>query len=549
MKGYAPLALLMGLILTLGGCGKKGEKILARVGDHVVTLSEFQQRWERGLHGEISSPEKELELRKKTLDLIIEDKLMIIGAYEQKLNESPEVKEKIEESKPRILLRVLYNKEIKDKVKVSKSELREYYDKLGVEVRARHILVKTEEEAKKIKEELDRGADFVQLAKEKSTDRRTKDKGGDLGFLKWGKVPPFEEVAFKLKPGEISQPVKDRLGWHIIKVVERKKVEREPLDRLKPQIESQLRRSKEKKRVDEYITQLKERANLEYVPKTLELVISKYKEAKEKMEFTDEEKERILVKYKGGAWKLGRFAEQLAKFGPFRHPKFEKEKDVKNFVEQHILQDLLVDAAKREGIESTSEFKKELKKAEERILLGKMQKEVIPKGVTVSDDEVKAYYQSHQDKFKVPAKVNIREIQVKTKEEAEKLLKRIKRGASFKKLAKERSLRKWAAKKGGEMGYFEERRYPALFKAAWDLKRGQIAGPIKSRGGNWSIIKLIGKKKERVQPLKEVEEKAKNWALAEKRKKVKAEWLENMRKKVKITIDEKLLESTVETKA
>jgi len=552
MKRYASLFLLLGLILALSGCGKKeGEKILARVGDHQITLSDFQQRWAHGLHAKFTSRQQELDIRKKTLDLIIDDKLMIIGAYEKKLNESPEVKSQLEEAKPRILLRVLYTKEIKDKVKVNDADVKAYYDKLGVEVGARHILVKTEDEARKIKEELDKGADFAQLAKEKSTDPSTKDKGGDLGFFKWGKmVGPFQEVAFKLKPGEISQPVKSRFGWHIIKVEERKKVEREPLKKLKPQIESQLKRSQERKRVDEYIAQLKQKANLEYDPKALQLVLSKYKGGKGKIEFTDQEKGMVLLKYKGGKWTLGRFADELAKVGPFRRPKFVKEEDVKNFVEQQILQDLLVDAAKQEGIEANPEFKRELKKSEERILLTKMQREVLPKGVSVSDEEAKAYYQSHQDRFKVAAQVNIREIQVKTKEEAEKLLKRIKRGGSFKRLAKQKSLRKWAAKKGGEMGYFEARRYPELFKAAWGLKkRGQLAGPIKTKGNNWSIIRLLGKKEERIQAFDEVKEKARNLALAEKREKVKGEWLANMRKKVKITINEKLLESTVETKA
>ncbi len=550
MKRYASLALLLGLVLALSGCGKKGgEKILARVGDHQITLSEFEGRWERGLQKQFTSREQELDIRRKTLDLIIDDKLMIIGAYEQKLDESPEVKKQLEDGKPRILLRVLYTKEIKDKAKVSNADVKAYYDKLEFEVRARHILVKTEEEAKKIKDELDNGADFAQLAKEKSTDPSTKDKGGDLGFFKWGKmVGPFQEVAFKLKPGEISQPVKSRFGWHIIKVEERKKVEREPFDRQKPQIEAQLKRTKERERVDEYMDQLKAKANLQFLPKAVKLILSKAKEGKGKIEFTDEEKKIVLLKYNGGEWTLGKFADELAKVGPFRRPKFGKEDEVKNFVEGALMQDLLLDAAKSEGMESTAESKKALKESEEKILLTKMQREVIPKDVTVSDEEVKNYYQSHQDRFKVAAQVNIREIQAKTKEEAEKLLKRIKRGVSFKRLAKEKSLRKWAAKKGGEMGYFEERRYPELFKAAWGLKKGRLAGPIKTKGNNWSIIRLLGKKETKVQPFDEVKDKAKNLALADKRKKVKADWLEDMRKKVKITIDEKLLESTVKAK-
>lgn len=548
MRRY-PLLFLV-LFLALSGCGKKGEKIIAQVGDHRVTLSEFEKRWEKGLQTEFSSRQQELEIRRKTLDLIIDDKLMIIGAYEEKINESPDVKRQLEEGKPRILLQILYQKEIKDKVKVSKAEVKRHYDKLEFEVKARHILVKTEEEAKKIKEELDKGADFAQLAKEKSTDPRTKDKGGDLGFFNWGKmVGPFQEVAFKLKPGEVSEPVKSQFGWHIIKVEERREAKREPFDKLKSRLESELRGSKERERVKEYLDQVKERANLDFVPKALKLVISKAKEEKGKIEFTDEEKKTVLLRYKGGEWTLGRFADELAKAGPFRRPKFEKEEDVRNFTEMVLIQgELLIDAANREGIESTSEFKKAIRESKEGILLTKMQREFLPKDVTVSEEEIEDYYQSHQDRFKIAPQVNLREIQVKTEEEADEFLKRVKRGASFKSLAEEKSLRKFAAKKGGEMGYFEERRYPELFRAAWGLKKGQLAGPIKTRGNNWSIIKLIDKKKGKIRPLDEVKSQAKNQALVEKMKKVKAEWLENMRKKVKITIDEKLLESTVKEK-
>ena len=85
-------------------------------------------------------------------------------------------------------------------------------------VKARHILVKTESEGKKILEELKKGANFAKLAQEKS-ECPSKKKGGDLGWFGRGKmVPEFEKAAFSLKKGEISNIVKTQLGYHIIKV-------------------------------------------------------------------------------------------------------------------------------------------------------------------------------------------------------------------------------------------------------------------------------------------------------------------------------------------
>ncbi len=88
------------------------------------------------------------------------------------------------------------------------------------QVHGYHILVKTEQEAKQILEELKKGANFERLAQLRSLCPSGK-RGGDLGFFGRGQmVRPFEQAAFSLKKGEISQPVKTEFGWHTIKVTE-----------------------------------------------------------------------------------------------------------------------------------------------------------------------------------------------------------------------------------------------------------------------------------------------------------------------------------------
>ena len=106
------------------------------------------------------------------------------------------------------------------------------------EVHARHILVETEDEAKAIKADLDKGADFAELAKKKSKDPGASD-GGDLGFFtKEQMVPEFSAVAFKLGKGELSEPVKTQFGWHIIKVEDKRTKPTPTFDQVKAQIDN-----------------------------------------------------------------------------------------------------------------------------------------------------------------------------------------------------------------------------------------------------------------------------------------------------------------------
>jgi peptidyl-prolyl cis-trans isomerase C len=127
------------------------------------------------------------------------------------------------------------------------------------EVHARHILVPTEEEAKKVEDELKKGADFAELAKKESKDPGASD-GGDLGFFtKDQMVPEFSKVAFALEPGKISDPVKTQFGWHIIKVEEKRQRKAPDFAQVKPQIEQYVTR----KAQADYVAKLRETAKIE----------------------------------------------------------------------------------------------------------------------------------------------------------------------------------------------------------------------------------------------------------------------------------------------
>ncbi|HVG51628.1 MAG TPA: peptidylprolyl isomerase [Xanthobacteraceae bacterium] len=149
---------------------------------------------------------------------------------------------------------------------VTEDAMRKVYDEAvkqmaqEEEVRARHVLVEKEEDAKAIAAEAKGGADFAELAKKKSIEPGAAESGGDLGyFTKDQMVPEFAEAAFKLDKGKISDPVKSQFGWHVIKSEDKRKKPVPTFDQVKDQLQTFVVR----KAQSDLVTKLRTSAKIE----------------------------------------------------------------------------------------------------------------------------------------------------------------------------------------------------------------------------------------------------------------------------------------------
>lgn len=129
------------------------------------------------------------------------------------------------------------------------------------EYNARHILVKTEAEAKDIIAQVNKGGDFAKLAKEKSIDPGSKDKGGDLGwFSPASMVKPFSDVAANLQKGAISaNPVQTQFGWHVIKLIDTRPAQPLAYDKLKDGLQKNL----QQRNLEKFISDLRSKAKVD----------------------------------------------------------------------------------------------------------------------------------------------------------------------------------------------------------------------------------------------------------------------------------------------
>ncbi|OGB92274.1 MAG: hypothetical protein A2Z31_07450 [candidate division NC10 bacterium RBG_16_65_8] len=197
-----------------------GRRVVARVNQMDVTYDDFKARLqmleqERGpvapaRHGEI-------------LRALVREEILYQAAIAQRLDEETGVKQRLEIARRQVVIEELLRRKVDAASQVSDEDARKAYEEntplFSTEtVGVSHIMVKTEGEAQAVQVELKSGKPFGDVAKEKSQDTGTAEKGGDLGMVGRGQTEPeFEAAAFALKDGELSEIVKTQYGYHILK--------------------------------------------------------------------------------------------------------------------------------------------------------------------------------------------------------------------------------------------------------------------------------------------------------------------------------------------
>ncbi len=288
---------------------------IARVNGVEIAQADFDRQFNliKKRYSSMGMPlndEKLKEFKKNILDGLIEQELLLQDSQAQGIQVGPEeiqteldnfkkqfkdksdftkkisemnytedmVKNQIKRTKT---IRKLVDEKVMPTITISDETLKSYYDshpkefKVPERIRASHILVKVDAKAtdaekadarKKIegiKSKLDNGEDFAKLASENS-DCPSSKKGGDLGSFSRGQmVKPFEDAAFSLKPGEVSDIVETRFGYHIIKLAEKEDAKTLAYDDVKEKLKDKLTQEKLKEKMPKYIDSLKAKAKIE----------------------------------------------------------------------------------------------------------------------------------------------------------------------------------------------------------------------------------------------------------------------------------------------
>ena len=259
-------------VLALSGCllgvtmsaANAEDKVVASVNGHSITEADLTLA-EAEIGNELGNL-PEATRRRVLVEFMIENQLYAEAAEAEKLGSGPDFDKRMAFWRQRALRDAYFEKTVK--ASIGEEAARAIYEdkvkqlKPEEEVQARHILVSSEDEAKKLIGRVEAGEDFAQLAKENSGDAGSKTQGGMLGYFGKGQmVPQFEEAAFSLGKGEVSKPVQCQFGWHVIKVEDRRQKPPPSFDEVKDRLIGSMVQSK----AQNIATELRGKAKIDYI--------------------------------------------------------------------------------------------------------------------------------------------------------------------------------------------------------------------------------------------------------------------------------------------
>ncbi len=428
--------MLLVIFLSVTGCASLSNQkdILAVIDEEPVTMSDLEYSLEIAHRVEDLSSANTFDIS-HYIHRIIDERLVIQEAGRMGLADYPDIQNKLQKYLVRESVVLLHDEEILKKVTIAEDEIKSIYAKDHEMFTIDVIEVATEEDASEILKELEGGAEFAEIS-EKHPSRISHKSEKDFAFKLKELGPAVRDTIAGLKVGDYTEAIKDRGTLIIIKLLERNPADNEKYSEAKGDIEFNLRKQKNKERENEYLAEIRDAADTNINEEILS-AIKVDGDAEETNKWMHDS--RLLVEVNGDSLKTSDFAVMLTP------ATMKRKKQILNAWIDRKVVDL---EALNRHYELKSPLQSKLHRYRNRLLQDEFTNRVIVPKVRISDDEVIEYYTNHRSEYSKPVKMKLKQITLKSREDAEKVLKSLRAGASFNWLVKKKSTDEYASKGG-----------------------------------------------------------------------------------------------------
>ena len=569
-KGLFWILCVLCLMMVVIGCSKREkDDVVARIGDNeVILLSEFRDHFSRGKKKEVVKA-AEIDELMDYLQGMCDSRIMKAVAFEKGYDQDSTVLSKLETVRKNLLLRELHKVEVIDKI-VKKEDIKNFYNRTAKELVIRNIYFRlsgrekpereaeVREKALEVLKRIRAGEDYAELAKEYSDDQDSALKGGLLGAFTWTRDnDPIQIAAFSMKEGEVSDTIRNSVGYHIIKLEEIRDRKQEPFEKAKVEIENILKTERKREILDrtkEYQDELFDSKKPNWEEENLDFLSSRFTAigSTDRDVILDsldclypEEKSKVLIQYDGGKVTVENVMEKIKLVPAGRGIRFQNSEQLRGYIRYFAMIDLLIEIAEEQGLHEIEPITGEMKRQLENTMISIMIKREILDKIQPTEEDIREYYERHKlEKYATQEKVEVQEIYVKDPETAGKVVNLVNSGEDFDHLVEVYSERQGFKNKKGVLGKFQRGRWGKIGEKAFELKSGETSGII-SHGTDkgYSVIKLLDREPQQIKPLEKIRSKITGNLKEELKREREEEWLDDQRKKVRVIIDHEVLAS------
>jgi len=546
LKTFKLLALIFIAIITIS-CSKEEEgKYIADIDGNFINENEFKNRYSEYL--KITELKDNLKLRYDVLKTMVDEKILLKYADTSGFIQKPEIQNLLNLQQDQIYLNYYFEKYIYPELKVTEVEMREAFRRSKIKVHARHLFAPDSIKAKQLKEKLDAGESFELLAKLNFKDPILASNGGDIGWFSYGEIDPaFENTAYKLSAGEISNPIKTRNGYSIIQVLEIKQdpfiTEHEYRTNekwLRLKLKEQKHAEFVEAKTDQILADLEIKFNESMVEELFEQlpqIKREFAEGNFIPEVSIKSLSKTVLKSKNGNWDI---QHALFKLSELQKPQWElirTSDDLFSAFKGLAVREEIEKRIDDKNIRSQPEVKNKVKEhIDMRILRELVQ--TVKDSAKVKNDRLLAYYNEHSNEIYTPEIYQVAEIVVLDSILAWEIIEKIKAGDDFATLAQEYSIEKRSGANGGYLGWCGKNQFGKLADAITSAECGQIIGPM-SYYHKYIIINKMDEKPSRQLTYEESRTIIEEKLLPETQENSYTDFIRKLRKGAKIIINDK----------
>ena len=535
----------LALLLICTGCGPQDENpTVAEVGDQTITVQDVRDFLAK-LPEHAKGEEAGKEQLRDHLQTMIDIELLLMEARSQGLERSSAYLTKMIRIRKAKLVSEYERRTID--ATVEDGEVEEYIDREGLAraVRLGDILVADLETAEKAAREIEGGASFADVARKLSMNEETAARGGDIGrfITRDEMIPVLAEKLFGLAVGSVSDPVQIGDRYAVFKILDETTAQLNPRQRMR--IAEELQRKKHGIAKAELVAELRDKYRLEPVRDGIAAAVEALRPGA--ADVGHDPSAIVLYQYDGGEITA---ADLISAAKSRKGNVLETLRDaeqVVSFAEQYIVPDMMIqEAAVRQGIDREEEVAQWLEEQGKQMLARGLRAYVLNERVTITEDDLRQYYEANAERFLHPEQTEVQEILVRTEIEALRLKGMIEDGTALGDLAKRHSIRSLEVR--DDEGRFHVHRYESpqfggFVEAAVEAEIGELTGPVKVQEG-YSIFKVLSRERKR-ETFAEAEMRARSQLRRERHRNAFNEYMEELRSRYEseVSIHEDRLEA------